>query len=53
MIDEETLEELFRMWNIKVIASADEEENIKQFLYMRLLQGGEIACLELDVNKEV
>ena len=41
------------MWNIKVIASAEGEENIKQYLYMRWLVNGEIACMEIDVSKEV
>lgn len=40
------------MWSVKVIASADTEESIKQFLYIRLLSG-DLACLELEVNKEI
>lgn len=35
-----------------MIASAEDEENIKQFLYLKL-QNGDLACLELEVNKEV
>ena len=45
------MEELFRIWNISVMASAESEENIKLYLYMMVKN--EIACMEFEVNKEV
>ena len=50
-MNEENLEELFRIWNISVTASAESEENIKLYLYMMVKN--EVACMEFEVNKEV
>lgn len=52
LLNEETLEELCRLWNVSVIASMETEESIKQYLYFRLSRGDK-ACMELTITKEV
>lgn len=36
LINEENLEELFKIWNIGVMASAEDEDTIKLYLYCRI-----------------
>jgi hypothetical protein len=54
IISEENLEELFKIWNITVLASADTEEEIKFYNYCRVQEeDGDlgIACMEFCVHK--
>lgn len=52
LLNEETLEDLCRLWSISVIASVESEESIKQYLYLKLIRGDK-ACMELTIAKEV
>ena len=39
LLTEETLEELFKLWQLSTIASAEDESSIKLYLYCKLNQG--------------
>ena len=48
LLSEENLEELFKIWNITVLASADTEEEVKFYNYCRIQhETGDlgIACM--------
>ena len=49
-LDEESVEELFKMWHLYCMASATEDEMLKFFIYGRH-RGGQLMCLELNVDK--
>jgi hypothetical protein len=50
-VNEENLEELFQIWNIHVMASAETEDNIKLYIYLK--KHADVACTEVEVNKQV
>jgi hypothetical protein len=48
LLSEENLEELFKIWNITVLASADSEEEIKFYNYCRVQESSGdlgVACM--------
>jgi hypothetical protein len=53
-LDEENLEELFKMWNIIVLASAESEEEIKFYNYCKVQTVDRdlgTACMECCFSK--
>lgn len=53
LINEENLEELFKIWNIGVMASAEDDDTIKLYLYCKIRhqERMEIALMEFQVIK--
>lgn len=47
LINEENLEELFKIWNLGVMASAEDDDTIKLYLYCKIkhLDRTEVALL--------
>ena len=52
-LDEESVEELFKMWRLNVMASADDEDGniLKFYMYAKHNRGGFI-CIELQIDKK-
>ena len=53
-LSEDNLEELFKMWNVTVLASAESEEEIKFYNYCRVQEEEGnlgIACMECCFSK--
>lgn len=52
-LDEESVEELFKMWRLFVMASADEEDGaiLKFYMYAKHVRGGFI-CIEVQIDKK-
>lgn len=52
-LDEESVEELFKMWRLFVMASADEENGtvLKFYMYTKHTRGG-FVCIEVQMDKK-
>jgi hypothetical protein len=52
-LDEESVEELFKMWRLFVMASADEDNGavLKFYMYTKHSRGG-FVCIELQMDKK-
>ena len=54
VLSEENLEELFRLWNVTVLASAESAEEIKFYCYCRVQSAEKylgVACMECCLHK--